>query len=211
MPTTCAVVGCHNRQTKQCGLSFYRFPKDKDHRRLWVAFVSRRNPDGSLWQPGTGDRVCSEHFISKRKSDLPSSPDFVPSVQRKELELPIYSTPSSEVSYRRFERARSRARIREQHCKELEKNRRAVELDQARLSDIRLAITHDHTYASSERELVSVEESLSEELVMHEEQDQELLSDEHEDKNKELGEEVLGESKDAGIPVEVGKIILLMK
>ena len=173
MPTTCAVVGCHNRQTKQCGLSFYKFPKDKDHRRLWVAFVSRRNSDGSPWQPGTGDHVCSEHFISKRKSDLPSSPDFVPSVQRKELELLVYSTPSSEVSYRRFERARSRARIREQHCKELEKNRWAVELDQARLSDIRLAITHDHTYASSERELVlelvSVEEPLSEELVTHEE------------------------------------------
>ena len=183
MPTTCVVVGCHNRQTKQCGLSFYRFPKDKDRRRLWVAFVSRRNPDGSPWQPGTGC-MCSEHFISKRKSDLPSSPDFVPSVQRKELELPVYSTPSSEVSYRHFERARSRARIREQHCKELEKNRQAVELDQARLSDIRLAITHDHTYASSEMELVSVEEPLSEELVTHEEQDQELLSNEHEDENK---------------------------
>ena len=183
--------------------------------------VPRRNSDGSPWQPGTGDHVCSEHFISKRKSDLPSSPDFVPSVQRKELELPVYSTPSSEVSYRRFERARSRARIREQHCKELEKNRRAVELDQARLSDIRLDITHDHTYTSSERELVlelvSVEEPLSEELVTHEErdqaslQDQELLSDEHEDENKELGEEVLAESEDAGIPVEVGKTILLMK
>ena len=161
--------------------------------------------------------MCSEHFISKRKSHLPSSPDFVPSVQRKELELPVCSTPSSEVSYRCFERARSRARIQEQHCKELEKNRRAVELDQARLSDIRLAITHDHTYASSKRELVSVEEPLSEELVTHEEQDQvslqdqELLSDEHEDENKELGEEVLGESEDAGIPVEVGKTILLMK
>ena len=173
------LVGCHNRQSKQCGLSFYRFPKDKDHRCLWVAFISRRNPDGSPWQPGTDDCVCSEHFIFKRKSDLPSSPDFVPSVQRKELELPVCSTTSSEVSYRRFNHARSRARIREQHCKELEMNRRAVELDQARLSDIRLAITHDHTYACSERELVSVEEPLSEELVMQDQvslQDQELLS-----------------------------------
>ena len=93
----------------------------------------------------------------------------------------------------------------------------AVELDQAQLSDIRLAITHDHTYASSKRELVSVEKPLSEELVTHEEQDQaslqdqELLSDEHKDENKELGEEVLAESKDANIPVKVGKTILLMK
>ena len=27
-----------------------------------------------------GDRVCSEHFISRKMSDLPESPDFVTSV-----------------------------------------------------------------------------------------------------------------------------------
>ena len=113
MPTTCAVVGCHNRQSKQCGPSFYRFPKDKDRRRLWIAFVARRNPDGSPWQPGSGDRVCLDHFISKRKSDLPSSPD---------LDLNIPGCPTrSEDSYRRFEHAKTRARLREQHSKALEK------------------------------------------------------------------------------------------
>ena len=38
MPTTCAVVSCHNRHSKQCGLRFYRFPTNKDHCCLWIAF-----------------------------------------------------------------------------------------------------------------------------------------------------------------------------
>ena len=53
--------------------------------------------------------------------------------------------------------------------------------------------------------------------MLHEEQDQALLqkllvlSDEHKDENKELGEELLGQSEDAGIPVEVVKTALFMK
>jgi len=27
-------------------------------------FIGRKNPDGTPWKPGTGDRVCSNHFIS---------------------------------------------------------------------------------------------------------------------------------------------------
>ena len=120
MPTTCAVVGCHNRQSKRCEQCFYRFPKDKDRRRLWMAFISRRNPDGSPWQPGSGDRVCSDHFVSRKKSDLPSSPDFVPSVRSVESDLPGCST-LNEDSYRRFEHARNHARLQEQHSKAVEK------------------------------------------------------------------------------------------
>jgi len=89
MPTTCAVVSGHNRQSKHSRRSFYRFPKkekDKDRRRLWLAFVSRKNPDGSPWQPGKGDRICSDHFISRKKSDIQNSPDYVPSVKAKESE-----------------------------------------------------------------------------------------------------------------------------
>ena len=199
MPTTCAVVGCHNRQSKQCGLSFYRFPKDKDRCRLWMAFVSRRNPDGTPWQPGSGDHVCSDHFISGRKSDLPSSPDFVPSVHSKELDLPRCPT-RSEDSYRRFERVKTCARLRDQHSNALEKNRQEVELEQAWRNAIRRAITHDHTYANSEGKLVSFEEPLNEEHS-----DQELASDERRDENKEVNRELLRDSEYAGIPVEVGK------
>ena len=31
-------------------------------------------------EPGEGDCLCSEHFVSKKKSDLPNSPDYVLSV-----------------------------------------------------------------------------------------------------------------------------------
>jgi len=32
------------------------------------------------WCPGTGDHVCSIHFISGKKSDVSTHPDFDPSV-----------------------------------------------------------------------------------------------------------------------------------
>ena len=80
MPTTCCVVGCYNRHSKKSIYSFYQFPADPDRRHRWVSFVSRRNADGTLWKPGEGDRVCSEHFTSKKKSDLPGNPNYVPSV-----------------------------------------------------------------------------------------------------------------------------------
>ena len=97
MPTICAVVGCKNRQRKQCGVSFYRFPKeDPDRRRQWIAFVSRRNSNKSAWKPGKGDRLCSDHFISGKKSDKPGNPDYVPSVKPKKS--PRKSSESSSLS-----------------------------------------------------------------------------------------------------------------
>ena len=80
MPTTCVVVNCFNRHYKDSTIKFYRFPVDSDRRRQWVAFVSRRNEDGSPWQPKDGDRICSDHFILKQKSDIPTNPDYVPSI-----------------------------------------------------------------------------------------------------------------------------------
>ena len=77
MPTTCAVVKCYNRHRKGSRISFYRFPKEPDLRRQWVAFVSRRNLDGSSWEPGEGDHICSQHFVTERKSETPSDPDYV--------------------------------------------------------------------------------------------------------------------------------------
>ena len=81
MPTTCVVVNCHNRQHKGCNISFYRFPVDHDRCRKWVGFVSCQNEDGSPWQPGYSDRICSDHFILIKKSDIPNNPDYVPSIQ----------------------------------------------------------------------------------------------------------------------------------
>ena len=83
MPTTCAVVGCHNRQSKYSKLSFCRFPKEEERHRRWIAFVSRKNSDGLAWEPGNGDRICSQHFIKGKKSDLYTNPNYVPSIQAK--------------------------------------------------------------------------------------------------------------------------------
>ena len=160
--------------------------------------------------------MCSDHFISRKKSNLPGLPDFVSSIQTKMLEL-TRCLSHSEDSYRHFLSARCRARMQEQRSKESEKNRRAAELKQAQLDTIQCAITHDHTYASSsvasERELVSLEELPSEELLTDEEQDQPALqelivsSDERENENKELSEEPSRQTDDAGISVKVGKTI----
>ena len=80
MPTTCVVFGCHNRQRKGIHRSFYQIPKEPERRCHWLAFISRRNEDRSAWEPGKGDHVCSDHFISRKKSDLLTSPDYVPSI-----------------------------------------------------------------------------------------------------------------------------------
>ena len=86
MPTTCAVIGCHNRHSAAKKTGYYRFPSAKrypDCRRQWLAFLSRQTPDGSPWKPDKGDRVCSEHFISGRRSMEPTNPDYVPSIYPK--------------------------------------------------------------------------------------------------------------------------------
>ena len=122
----------------------------------------------------------------------------------KEFDLPGCST-RSEVSYCRFEHTQTRTRLQE-HSKALEKNRQEIELEQARRNGIQCAITHDHTYADSEGEVVSLEESLSENPVTHEQHSkEELTSDKRRNENKELNRELLRGSEDAGIPVEVGK------
>ena len=50
------------------------------HHCRWLAFINRRNEDGSAWEPGEGDRLCSDHFIYCKKLDIPTSPDYVPSI-----------------------------------------------------------------------------------------------------------------------------------
>ena len=43
-------------------------------------FVSRRNLDGLSWEPGERDHICSQHFVTERRSETSSDPDYVPSV-----------------------------------------------------------------------------------------------------------------------------------
>ena len=139
MPTTCAVVGCHNRQSKHCQISFYRFPKEKERRRRWIAFVSRKNSDGSAWEPGNGDRVCSEHFITGKKSDLFTSPDFVPSIRVKNSR-----TTESNAALARFERANHRAKLQTERRRQEERN---TSKDEELIRCTVRGFDNDHTYA----------------------------------------------------------------
>ena len=69
--SSCA-VGCSNRSSRGCGISFYRFPADKERRSLSIAAVKRKN-----WtQLSTHGYV----LISGRKSEDKLSPDYIPSI-----------------------------------------------------------------------------------------------------------------------------------
>ena len=124
--------------------SFYRFPTDPDRRRRWVSFVSRQNPNGTLWQPGEGDRICSEHFISKKKSDMPGNPNYVPSVYPEvtaKKKCSGNSNSNATESLARFERAQRRAAANEKEriAKEMEEERICLFTQQA----VR-GFKHDH-------------------------------------------------------------------
>ena len=155
MPTTCCVVNCFNHHSKDSDISFYRFPVNLDRRRRWIAFVSRRNEDGSPWQPGNGDRICSEHFISKQKSEIPSNPDYVPSIQSRCDRATNGETDQSgdsNPSLNHFERV-------QRHVKKAAEQQRLQEIEQERvctyLRQTQKAFQHDHGFyckqASSSR------------------------------------------------------------
>ncbi|XP_031143471.1 THAP domain-containing protein 2-like [Sander lucioperca] len=60
MPDFCAVVGCsngRNAKTKQQGITFHRFPKDKVKRQAWTVALRRRD-----FEPHARSVVCSCHF-----------------------------------------------------------------------------------------------------------------------------------------------------
>lgn len=75
MVKSCCAVGCANRHSRGCTLSFYRFPVDPDRRSKWIAALKR-----DKWEPNEHSFLCSAHFISGQKSQDPLSPDFIPSI-----------------------------------------------------------------------------------------------------------------------------------
>ena len=117
----------------------------------WLAFINRRNDDGSAWEPGEGDRVCSDHFIQRKKSDIPTSPDYVPSISTPvNLNLEI---PDENSACARFERAQRR--FKQQHEQEKDLKRNSINLAR----NLR-ALSHDHTYASKSFEYRPCQEKL---------------------------------------------------
>jgi hypothetical protein len=75
MGKSCCAVGCTRRFSKDCGLHFYRFPKDSERRNIWISAVNRKN-----WEPTEHSWICSSHFVGGVKSDDPSSPAYIPTL-----------------------------------------------------------------------------------------------------------------------------------
>ena len=58
----CVAFGCNSRQTKGCGISFFRFPKDKTVCRQWVHYCRRAD----FKEPTLSSRLCSKHFSEEQ-------------------------------------------------------------------------------------------------------------------------------------------------
>ncbi|XP_054588293.2 uncharacterized protein [Nothobranchius furzeri] len=76
-------TGCQNRRGRDKGRAFYRIPQDPERRQRWIIAMKRVSPQAKtkLWDPASKCfRLCSDHFISGKKSDHPLSPDYIPSI-----------------------------------------------------------------------------------------------------------------------------------
>jgi len=76
----CCVVGCHRREGDK-DITFYRFPsKNSDQKSKWLMAIKRINTDGTPWFPTDSSRICSEHFITGKKSCECDSPGYIPTI-----------------------------------------------------------------------------------------------------------------------------------
>ena len=67
---TCCVPGCFNNDKRNRGVSFYKFPKDKKLKKIWL---SRKD-----FKPTNGHRVCSQHFEGGKKTYMNNVPTVFP-------------------------------------------------------------------------------------------------------------------------------------
>ena len=118
MPTSCCVVGCTNRHSKDVPYQFYRFLINSVHRQRWIAAVWRASINRSAWQPSTGDRVCSIHFVSEEKKDNPTHPGYIPTLYMAGEDSTAMATTAAEQSVSLIERRSAWEACKFRHFKE---------------------------------------------------------------------------------------------
>ncbi|XP_040357100.2 THAP domain-containing protein 11-like [Ixodes scapularis] len=82
---TCCVPGCNNNSTRQKGIGFYVFPKEKSLRETWLRGLNRAGQSGrfSKFVPTTGHRVCGAHFQGGKKTYMVRVSTIFPLQQKK--------------------------------------------------------------------------------------------------------------------------------
>ena len=71
----CCAPNCSNRRNRKENIQFYRIPKEKELRKIWLLRIRRKQ-----FKPTANTRLCSEHFVGGRRSMDPSSASYFPSV-----------------------------------------------------------------------------------------------------------------------------------
>ncbi|XP_067226618.1 uncharacterized protein [Chanodichthys erythropterus] len=119
MVNYCRVLGCTNRSDREKHLEYYRLPKiltnqgeeckklSEERRRLWLAKLNQDFQGKNL----DNIRVCSNHFLSGKRSDLykKDDPDWVPSVNMRGKQEPQPPKDSLTSRYtRRVNRAQQK-------------------------------------------------------------------------------------------------------
>ncbi len=78
--TVCCVTGCHSWKARD-KIGFFKVKRKTNPSRTeaWTKAISRKNQDGSLWQPSDSTLICALHFVTGKPSDDPQNPDYIPS------------------------------------------------------------------------------------------------------------------------------------
>ena len=127
MVKNCCAVGCNNTYRKGSGIHFYRFPRDPERKAKWISAVRR----AENWTPTEYSWLCSEHFISGKKSNNPLAPNYIPTIFKH------VSSPEKrrlDASFSTFERRQAMKRKRTEQSEETEETR--VEITEETLEEM---------------------------------------------------------------------------
>ena len=103
------------------------------------------NINGSAWQPSARDRICSHHFVSGEKSDNPTHPGYIPTLNMAEEDSTTVAS-TAEQSVSRVERWSARE---ERKCHQFEEEEAA---QVASISVRRRIVSIEHSYPSANME-----------------------------------------------------------